>query len=127
MALVIRKRVDLDFLGEDYKESYITFKAIPIKDFELIQKTQSEIGEDNIKALHFILENLKKYFIEGKGIDENKKVIDLVIDDIGELDQASIIKCFQALTGIGVNEESDFLDKESNKPSSTTEASQSKS
>ena len=121
MGLLIKKRVNLDFLGDEYKESYIEFKAIPVKDFEAIQTEQKKIEDDDIKAIRFILDNLKKYFLSGKAPDDKGEVADLVADDMGDLDQQSVVKCFEILTGLSVNEEQDFLDKDSKTPSSITE------
>ena len=46
--LEIKKKISLDFLGDDYKEGYLIFKSMPIKEFEEFQKT-------------FINNNLKRY------------------------------------------------------------------
>ncbi len=127
MPLLIKKTVKLDFLGEEYKDAYIVFKSVPVKDFEIIAKEQEEIGDDNSKALHFIIDNLKKYFISGKAPNESGELVDLVKDDVEDLDQQSVIKCFELLTGQNVNEESDFLEPASSKPSSTVADSPSKS
>lgn len=119
MALVIRKRVSLDFLGEEYKDAYITFKAIPLKDFEELQTEIESIGDDNKKSLTFISEKLKHYFLNGQAPNEAGKLENIVVDDVDNLDQESILKCFQVLSGQSINEDSDFLDKPSSKPSST--------
>lgn len=34
--IVIKKKVNLAFLGEEYKEAYLVFQAIPISDFEKV-------------------------------------------------------------------------------------------
>lgn len=36
--LVIKKRISLDFLGEDYKDAFIIFRSIPLPDYEEISK-----------------------------------------------------------------------------------------
>ena len=115
MGLLIKKRVSLEFLGKEYKESYIEFKAIPLKDFEKLTTEVEAIGEDGIKSIKFISDKLKEYFISGKSPEG-----DLSKEDLDELDQESVVKCFEVLTGQNINEEKDFLEPDSNKPSSTT-------
>lgn len=94
MAIVIKKKVVFDFLGEDYKDAYINFQSIPLKDFDLLSKDIEEAQKDN-KASSFILDALKKYFIDGSfpGIEK------LVANDLDGLDQESVIKCFAIFTG----------------------------
>jgi hypothetical protein len=36
--LVIKKRVSLEFLGEDYKDAFIVFRSIPLAEYEQISK-----------------------------------------------------------------------------------------
>lgn len=118
MVLQIRKRVSLDFLGEEYKDSYLIFKAIPIKDYEELQTKIESIDEK--KSISFIQETLKKYFINGKAANESGELEDVTAEDLGELDQEAVINCFETLTGQNINKENDFLDEDSKSPSSTT-------
>lgn len=127
MSLLIKKTVKLDFLGEDYKDSYLTFRAIPIKDFEKIQEETEKIGDDGKKSIAFISEKLSEYYVSGKAANESGVLEDVTKDDLGNLDQVSVVKCFEVLTGQNISEESDFLDKDSKAQSSTTEDSPSKS
>ena len=121
MALVIRRKVSLAFLGEEYKDGFLTFRAIPLKDYEKIIDEIETIGEDNKKSLTFISGILDKYYVSGKAPNEEGQLEDVAKEDLGNLDSASVLECFQALTGHNVRQESDFLDKDSNKPSSTEE------
>lgn len=98
MPLVIKRKVSLEFLGEDYKDSYITFKSIPVGNFQDITKKVEEIGEDNIKSIAFIVEILQKYFIEGKAGEDVLKS-----EDLQELDAETTIKCFEVLSGQSVD------------------------
>lgn len=121
MALTIRKKVSLEFLGEEYKESYLVFRAIPLKDFESLIEQINAVEKDGSKSFSFISTKLKEYFVSGKAANESGTLEDVTKDDIENLDQESIIKCFEALTGQNVNREDDFLEKDSNKPSSTAQ------
>lgn len=99
MAIVIKKKITLDVLGEEYKDSYLIFQSIPFKDYEKIVKTQKEIAdqdqtEQGLKSINFIQEQLTKRFIEGN-IQGDK----VVVDDLFELPGNVIVDCFQQLMG----------------------------
>lgn len=94
MAIVIKKRVDFDFLGEDYKDAYIVFRSIPLKDFDEILAQIDKAEKDN-KAAGFMLSTIKKYFIEGNFPD----IDTLKVEDLDGLDPESVIKCFTRFTG----------------------------
>ena len=57
--IVIKKRVSLDFLGEDYKEAYINFKSIPALDYEQIQEDTKKLEEGDKNSLTYIIGVLK--------------------------------------------------------------------
>ena len=99
MAIVIKKRVSLDFLGEEYKDAYLIFRSIPIKDFEALQNEIQGIDQDNAKSISFIFNKLKEYFISGEFPDESGKLQPVTSDDLDELDQVTTVRCFQALSG----------------------------
>lgn len=100
MPIVIKRKISLDFLGEEYKEAYITFKAIPVKDFsELMQRMPKDGQEDNVKSMELMLEMLEKYFYEGKFPNDKGDLEPLSKEDVKDLDQQASLKCFQMLVG----------------------------
>lgn len=100
MPIVIKKKVSLDFLGDDYKEAYITFKAIPVKDYAaLMAKMPKGEEPDDGKAITLMVEMLEKYFYEGKFPNDEGTLEDLKKEDVADLDQEAAIKCFQRLAG----------------------------
>lgn len=101
--IVIKRRVDLDFLGEEYKDAYLTFRTIPVKDYAEFIKSlngleQSDKPEENAKAVTIMLECLKKYFFEGK-FPEGDKLQAVENNDLDDLDPETAIKCFEKLVG----------------------------
>lgn len=92
--IVIKKRVSFEFLGEDYKDAYLTFRSIPLKDFDELTK-KIETAQENHKAASFMLETLKGYFVEGKFPDAEK----VEASDLDGLDVEAVVKCFAAFTG----------------------------
>lgn len=110
--IVIKKKVSLDFLGDEYKDAFLTFQSIPLKDFDELSK-EVETAEKEKRAASFILDALKKYFVEGSfpGIEE------LTADDLDGLDQQSVLKCFTIFTGQELDPKAE---QPSTKPSSTS-------
>lgn len=100
MPIVIKRKVSFDFLGEEYKDAYIVFKAIPVKDYAaLTQKMPKDGEEDAGKSITLMLEMLEDYFIEGKFPNKDGELEDLKKEDVADLDQESTIRSFQKLTG----------------------------
>ena len=67
--IVIKRKISLDFIGEDYKDCYLEFKTIPMKEYEKYVQQASE-NKDEKKAIEFITKTLQDLYISGKFIDE---------------------------------------------------------
>jgi len=91
--IVIRKRVNLEFLGEDYKEDFLVFKAMPVSEFEdiLPELEKERKGKESVQ---FIKSILKDHFIEG--IFDKQKVDK---EDLDKFDIDTLTKCFGIFTG----------------------------
>jgi len=92
--IVIRKKIELGFLGEEYKESFLVFRCIAINDYSDLMKRVETVEGDNEKSLKEVISILQDYFIEG--IFDKQKVDK---EDLGQFDQETLMKSFQALTG----------------------------
>lgn len=121
--LVIKKHVSLDFLGKEYKESYLVFRSIAVPEYTELQKKLSTVN--NEEANDKILSILKDYYISGKFPNDDGVLedIDGGKDALNYLDLDTLITCFGALTGQnlralidGSNDEID-IDPKSDKPS----------
>ena len=113
--IVIKRKVELGFLGEAYKDSYLVFRAIPISEYEsLIEKIDS-IDGDTQKSMLEILNILEKYFIDG--VFDGEKVVK---EDIKQFDGETVVKFFEALTGQSKDEEGNAVIDPKGEPSSTT-------
>jgi hypothetical protein len=102
MSIVIKKRVDLDFLGGEYKEAYLTFQSIPAIDYDQVVKDLKSVDGKEEGAVSFILEVLKKYFVSGKFPDDSG-LQDVTKEDLNGLDPATLTKCFQVFTGAEID------------------------
>lgn len=98
MTIQIKKRVSLDFLGEEYKDSYLVFSAIPLKDYEALIEQSQQLTEDNVASMKFIKEQITKRFIEGKVAQEGK-LVEITADNLLELPGEVFLQAMQQLTG----------------------------
>ena len=98
MGILIKKRVSLEFLGEEYGNAYLTFRSIPAVDFEEVMQKLKGIETDEESSLGFLIEILEKYFLEGQFPDDGV-LAPVAATDIGQLDAYSIIECFKVFTG----------------------------
>lgn len=116
--IIIKKKVTLEFLGDEYKDSYITFKSIPIGEYEDLISKVDKVEES--KSMSEIMKILETYFVEG--LFDGQK---LVKEDVNQFDGETILKCFETLTGQKTVEGERQLDPKSESEStspSTTEA-----
>lgn len=100
--MVIKKRISLDFLGEEYKEGYLEFKGIALKDFEkYLKESESLQKKGGAESVRFIVETLKAQFLSGKfpSDSDELQLQDVTVDEIGDLDITAATKIFSLLTG----------------------------
>lgn len=95
--IVIKKRISLDFLGEEYKDAYLEFKTIAMKDYQkYIDKSQD--NKDEKKAVDFIIGTLQELFISGK-FPEDDTLFDVEPTQLEDFDVNTILTVFKILTG----------------------------
>lgn len=85
MPIVIKKRISLDFLGEEYKESYIVLKAISVGEYENLKGT--------------VKDEVVNRFIEGE-VNQDDGVHKLTKENLEELPGEVFVKAFAAITSI---------------------------
>lgn len=95
--IVIKKTVSLEFLGEQYKDAYLEFSSIPLKEYNRYVSMIKEA--DEAKSAQLVIDTLTEHFIGGKFPDEDGKLFDLEKDDINEFDLGVAIQSFKILTG----------------------------
>jgi hypothetical protein len=91
--IVIKRKVTLEFLGDEYKDSYLIFKAIPVVGYESLIKRIDD-SKDNNSSMDRIIEVLEEYFIDG--VFDGEKVLK---EDLKQFDGDTLIKSFETLTG----------------------------
>jgi len=97
--IIIRKRVSLDFVGEDYKDCYIIFNTIPMKAYDDYVEMAKNSGKNG--STKFIKDVLEKLFISGEfiDIDNENKLFDIKKEELGDFDMNVMITMFRVLTG----------------------------
>lgn len=95
--ILIKKRVPLDFLGDEYKDAYLVFRSMPISDFEKFQEEASAV-EDK-KSVSFLLDKLKQNFVSGE-FPVDGKLVAIEKEDLDDFDAETIVKAFQTYTGV---------------------------
>src|SRR5436190_1697829 len=119
MALVIRKRVSLDFLGDEYKDAYLVFQAIPVSKLVEIQAKMPTDTADSAQSIPIMLDVLKEFFLDGEFPDKDGNLGNVEKDDLDNLNSEAAIQCFQGLSGVNPKAEGDS--KISSTPSDQTE------
>lgn len=97
--IVIRKRVGLEFLGEEYKDAYLVFRAVPVSDYVNIEDELKKVEGDNKATLNLFIDYLKRYFLKGEFPNEEGNPEPVEKDDLDGLDADSAMACFQRMTG----------------------------
>lgn len=118
--LAIKKKVSLEFLGEEFKDASITFSSIPMKDYEALM----DGPEEGKEALRLVTNTLNKYFMSGRVPNDKGEIVDMKVEELGELDSETVITIFQQLSGTAGGQENDPLASQSSKPSKTEQKPQ---
>lgn len=97
--IVIKKKVSLDFIGEDYKEAYLLFTTMSIAEYEEhVKRVDTKDEKITIKPIKMILETLQNKFIGGK-FPQDGKLVDLEAADLADIDPDNIVSIFALYTG----------------------------
>jgi hypothetical protein len=97
--IVIKKKISLDFLGEEYKDGYLVFKSIPLRDFEQYATKAKELEGDEKASSQLIISILQENFITGMFPDEKGDLFEVKKDQLLDFDVATAVKVFSILTG----------------------------
>jgi hypothetical protein len=98
---VVKKKVSLKFLGDDWKDAYLILSPLKVNEFKVIQKlSASENSSDleNMKVVVGMAKILREHFISGKGWD-GQALISIEAKDLEELPIEVLSIGFEALSG----------------------------
>jgi hypothetical protein len=102
MKYLISKKFSLDFLGNEWKDCYINFSSITIRDLkENVAQFVNMDKNDSASVANGITETLKileDRFIKGIAIDETGKSIDLKKEDLVDMPAEVLTKALSFLS-----------------------------
>lgn len=90
--IIIKKKVNLDFLGEDHKDDFLLFKSIPVGEYKKLIENRPQ--EEDASQIDFVLNILKDKFISGTFQGEA-----VTKENMEDFDAETAIACFGRLTG----------------------------
>lgn len=97
----IKKKIDLSFLGDEWKEAYIVLTPLAVREFERIQKIAPKDETDveaNLAAMDSMVEIIKEHFVSGKGWD-GEALVAIEAADLTELPMEILSVCISSLAG----------------------------
>jgi hypothetical protein len=101
--MLVKKKVSLEFLGEEYKEGYLCFKSLSVAEYEKLQKEFEKFEQDSNGSLQFTLNLLKDHYIGGIFPDEKGVLKPVDASELGDLDGGSLVRVLQDFTGVTPN------------------------
>lgn len=96
--IVIKKRVSLDFLGDEYSDSYLVFRGIAVREYPELMKRTQQLGEDGAKSIELIRTELTERFIEGK-VKVDGSLVEVTKEDLADLTADVFLVCYQTIAG----------------------------
>ena len=95
MKFKITKKVDLGYLGDEWKDCHLEFRVPSYGDIQDL----GEIDESKpIEASKKALEVLGNAFVSGKGVDEKGEKVDIKKEDLKDLPVTVLTKAMTGLT-----------------------------
>lgn len=99
MAFIIKKTINLGFLGTEWSGCNLIFSGMTFKESLGFSKMQfDEKDAQNSESLEFIMNLVKTHFVEGTGFD-GTAVVNLNAEDLENLPIEVISKSVEALVG----------------------------
>lgn len=105
MSFVIRRKLDLSYLGEGWDGAYITYspstnkendRLLAIQEYreKILNNDMEAIKDANQKSLDIVID----HFIEGQGFD-GEKLVPITKKNLTELPDEVLTELFQLITG----------------------------
>lgn len=106
-TFVVKKKIELAFLGEGWEEAFVTFSPFTFADNESLLKLRSQVNVENPeatpqdgaeKASKDMITLLQDKFVEGKGYD-GEGLVAITKDNLADLPMEIINKALDVLQG----------------------------
>lgn len=94
--------MSLEFLGSEWKDAYINFIPVTIKDLEeqfpALAKMDRADAKSLDKGFETVMSLLSQKFIDGKGVDSEGNLIDIGKEDLKDFPAEVISRAFSFLS-----------------------------
>jgi len=102
MKFKITKHFKLDFLGDEWKETYLDFSPLTLNDVKtklpMISKLNQEDSSQIEEGVNAVSELLIEKFVSGKAIGEEGKLIEVKKQDLIEFPLDVFVRAFSFLS-----------------------------
>lgn len=98
--LKFKKKITLEFLGDEYKDSYIELESMPMNELEaLLNKAKdTDQSQDRGEALSFMRNAVSDRFVGGS-VSQDGKMVEVKKEDVASLPAEVFIEAFQQIVG----------------------------
>jgi hypothetical protein len=98
--ILVRKKVTLEFLGEEYKEGFVNFSSISMREYDDIDKKLADLKKegDDHSSVAFVRDMVLERFLNGK-FPVDGKLEDIEKDDLLDLPTEFFIQAMAQLNG----------------------------
>ncbi len=101
VKFAIPKTITFESLGDEFKDSWLKFRSIPVEDITKVDKLSVGIDNDPEKSIKVLDEILGDYFMAGSFYDvDTKSQLDVSRDDLTKFSAEVLYACFTALKGV---------------------------
>jgi len=95
----IEKKIALDFMGDEYKDSYVIVRAIPVKEYkELLSKIDTLKEDESHSSFDFVVGLVGDRFVKAE-IAQDGKLVEVGKDDLNDLPGEFFMGIMQRLVG----------------------------
>ena len=105
MAFVLNKKIDLESVGDNWKNCYVTVRQ---PSYPEVKKFQNSVDKDSDDSVQYdkTIEFLSSLYIEGKGYNGNE-IVSMKKEELADLPMTILVFIINELTGdLGLKEQS---------------------
>lgn len=94
------RRVSLEFLGEEWKESYIEFRFLTWADSQAEKQRNKDNVTESDAYLEQAMDTLQRAFVSGKSLNEQDELVELGAADLKGFDIDGLLTLYQRVLGV---------------------------
>lgn len=99
MTLKVKTKVTLEFLGDEYKNSYINLYSVPMSEYEaMIKRIETLQDASSTEALLFVRDAVSERFVDGE-IAQDGKLVPITAENLPDLPGEVFTEALGRITG----------------------------